>query len=57
MEGILAAAHYSHISATIEKRVTGGAVAHAVALKTGQPWDAGSGPEAAPVARMTASAG
>ena len=44
MQGILAAAQHSHIFATVEKRVAGGAVAHAVALQPGQPWDAGSGP-------------
>ena len=44
MQGILAAAQHGHIFATVEKRVAGGAVAHAVALQPGQPWDAGSGP-------------
>ena len=44
MEGVFAAAHYRHVPAAIEKGVTGGTVADAVALKTRQPRDAGHGP-------------
>ena len=44
MEGVFAAAHYRHVSAAVEKGITGGTVADAVALKTRQPRDAGHGP-------------
>lgn len=56
VEGVFAAAHYRHVPAAIEKGVTGGTVADAVALKTRQPGMRGTA-RAAPVARMTASAG
>ncbi len=44
MQGILAAAQHSHIFATVEKRVAGGAVAHAVALQPGQALGCGERP-------------